>query len=92
MAGSMYQPDSPYGAHDALNLAYCGLLILYLVGILVRGCSGILEIYARNIIGVDEFLISGAYLDLLLFVIVICPTIGCGSLYQRCIVPLRNLF
>ena len=69
-------------------LDYCGLLLLYIVGLVVCGCSIIFQIYVCKLIGGDAFLIFRVELDLLLFTVVICPTIGGGSLYLCCIVPL----
>ena len=40
------------------SLAYCGLQILFLVGLAVCGCSLNIQIYVCNMIGGDEFLID----------------------------------
>ena len=74
------------------SLAYCELQFLSLVGIMVCGCSWILQICACSLIGGDEFLIVWEYLDWFFPDVVICPTIWGGSLYLCCIVPLFSSF
>ena len=69
-------------------LAYCDLIFLSLVGLTLCGCNQILQICACGLIGGDKFLILCVYLYRLLPASVICPTIGGGSIYLRCIVPL----
>ena len=68
----------------------CGLLILSLVGIAVCVCSQILQIYVCKLIVGEELFIAGMDSDLLLFVVLICPTIGGGIFHLRYIVPLWN--
>ena len=70
------------------HLAYCGLLIFSLVVLAVCGSSQILQICLCRLIGGAKFLIFLSYLDLLLPVVLICPTIVGGIIYLRCIVPL----
>ena len=77
--------------YDVQFLAFCGLLILSLVGPSVCGCSRIIQIYTCNLIGREESLIDRVYLDLLLLPVVICPKIGSGILYLGCIVILLLL-
>ena len=69
-------------------LAYRGLLIFYLVRLAVCGFSTIIQIYACNMIGGDEFLISGVDSDLLLIDVVSYPTIVGGSFSLRYTFPL----
>ena len=73
-------------------LAYCGLLLFYLVRIELGGCSQILQIYVCKLIGGDELLISGFYSYLFFIAVVICPTIGGGSFYLHHIFLLWNGF
>ena len=74
------------------NLAYCGLLILSLVGLVLCGCSQILQTCECNIIGGNELSYALTDLDTLLSDVVIYPTIGGRSLYLRFIVALWNGF
>ena len=67
-------------------LAYRGLLLLSLAGLLVCGCSQIILIYVCKMIGRVELLISGVDSDLWFIAVLICPTSGGGSFYLRCIV------
>ena len=73
-------------------LAYLRLLLLSLVWLAVCGCSQILQIYLCRLIVRDELLIDGVYLEWLLILVVISPTIGGGSIDLRCIVPVWNGF
>ena len=86
----MYQLGSPCVSHDVLSLAYCELLLLSLVGIVVCGCSQIIQIYVCKLIGGDKFLIYGLDSDLLFLDVVICNTIGGGSFHLNIIVPLLS--
>ena len=54
-------------------LAYCGLLTLSLVGILVCSCSQILQIFMCKLIGGNQLLVSVVDSDLSLLEVVICP-------------------
>ena len=78
MAGPMYQLGSPCGAHDALSVGQ-----FFITTPVTSG-----SISVQFPIGGDVLLISKLYLGLLLLDEVFCPTIGGGSLYLHCIVPL----
>ena len=67
---------------------FWGLLLLYLMGIVVCGFNQTIHRYVCNLIGGDEVLISREGSYLLLLAVVICPTIGDGSLHLHCIVLL----
>ena len=69
-------------------LAYCELLILSLVGIVVCGFNKNIYRYVCKMIGGNGVFIVGVDLELLLLAVEICPVIGGGSLYLHCIVPL----
>ena len=69
-------------------LVYCVLLLLYLVGLVVCGCSKILQMYVCMMIDGGEFLISGVDSDLIFLAVVICPKIVGRSFNLQFIVPL----
>ena len=65
-------------------LASCGLRILSLVGLVVRGCSKIIQIYTCKLIVGDKLLTALSYSDLFLLAVVICTKIGGGRFHIRC--------
>ena len=69
-------------------LEYCELPLLYPVGLAVFGCSQILQRYVCKLIGGDGVLIYVVYSYLLLLDIIICHTIGGGSIHINFIVTL----
>ena len=68
--------------------AYCALLLLYLVGLLVCSFNQTIHIYVCKLMGGYEVLISGVSSYLFFLAVVICPTIGDGSLNLHYIVLL----
>ena len=68
-AGPMYQPGSPRDDMIFYRLAYCELLLLYLLGIAVCSCNITLHRYGCIAIGVDGVFISTVDLGLLLLAV-----------------------
>ena len=62
-------------------LAYWELLLFFMVGLAMCVYSQIIQRYVCKLIVGDEILIAGVYSELLLFDVVICPTIGGGSFH-----------
>ena len=88
MDGPMYHLDSPCGAHDSLLFG-----LLWITTLVPGGASGVwLQSNYPDMCAYDDM--WGLFIDclirfrLIFTTVVICTTIGVGSVYLLCILPL----